>query len=218
MQQAKNQFQENIQRIRELDAVYVHLTENQALGVDLSDLLRAEIVYAVSALDKLVHELVRMGMLEIFEGNRVPTKAYDNFGLSNKVMQQIVKRVKEISEDGIDNLQDTPGYWFERHIVEVNKANSFQKPENITKALSLFWKEDHKWQKIATEMGMDERTLKNTLKEIVTARDLIVHEADIILDPQSLSQEKQERRHNDTQENVNFIELLGLAIIRVVNS
>jgi hypothetical protein len=208
MQQAKNQFQENIQRIRELDAVYVHLTENQALGVDLSDLLRAEIVYAVSALDKLVHELVRMGMLEIFEGNRLVTPAYSAFSLSNKVMQEIIEAT----------TQDMKSYWFQSHIIAVNKANSFQKPENITKALSLFWKEDHKWQKIATEMGMDERTLKNTLKEIVTARDLIVHEADIILDPQSLSQEKQERRHNDTQENVNFIELLGLAIIRVVNS
>jgi len=208
MQQAKSQFQENIQRIRELDAVYIHLTENQALGVDLSDLLRAEIVYAVSALDKLVHELVRVGMLEIFEGNRDATKAYNDFGLSSKVMQEIIEAT----------TQDLKSHSFERHIIKVNKANSFQKPENITKALSLFWKEEHKWQKIATKMGMDMKTLKNTLKGVVDARDLIVHEADIVIDPQSLSQEKQERRHSDTQESINFIEQLGLTIISVVNS
>jgi hypothetical protein len=62
MQTAHNQFLHNIRYIRELDSLYHFLKDTQNLPNDLSDLLRAELVYAVSALDKLVHELIKIGM------------------------------------------------------------------------------------------------------------------------------------------------------------
>jgi hypothetical protein len=50
MQIAHNQFLHNINYVRDLDSLYHFLKDTQSLPNDLSDLLRAEIVYSVSAL------------------------------------------------------------------------------------------------------------------------------------------------------------------------
>ena len=47
MQQAHRQFDDNIKAIQELNALYLHLHETLRLPNDLSDLLRAQLVYAV---------------------------------------------------------------------------------------------------------------------------------------------------------------------------
>ena len=63
MKPAFDQFRTNIVRVRNLGSI-VDALASQTTGVlDLSDVLRAEIVLAVSALDQFVHEIVRLGML-----------------------------------------------------------------------------------------------------------------------------------------------------------
>ena len=80
MQRAFDQFQGNMKYVKELDALFVHLTDTLHLPNDLTDILRAEWVYSVSAMDKLIHELVRIGMIEAFQGRRVRTKKFKSFG------------------------------------------------------------------------------------------------------------------------------------------
>ena len=79
MQAAIDQFRRNIQRVRNLGAIYQALSAQTTQALDLSDLLRSELVMAVSALDHYIHELVRLGMLEAYQGNRVQTDASCGF-------------------------------------------------------------------------------------------------------------------------------------------
>lgn len=70
MQSALDQFYISIQRVRDLIALYHSLTAQTTSAVDVSDILRSALVLAVSALDYYIHEVVRIGMLEIHRGQR----------------------------------------------------------------------------------------------------------------------------------------------------
>jgi hypothetical protein len=64
MQSALNAFANNLERVRYLHALHASFSGRVTAVVGLSDLLRAEVVLAVSALDHYIHELTRVGMLE----------------------------------------------------------------------------------------------------------------------------------------------------------
>jgi hypothetical protein len=183
MQTAHNQFLHNITYVKELDSLYRFLKDTQSLSNDLSDLLRAEIVYAVSALDKLVHELVRIGMIQAFNGSRIKTKSFDGFTLSAKTLDKIKSTaIERMQNPTRPPLQDElPEYWFEQEILLKHKSNSYQDPKKIGEGLSLIWQEEHKWQTIATMLNLNERDTKTQLETIVSRRNQIVHEADINL-------------------------------------
>jgi RiboL-PSP-HEPN len=218
MQTAHTQFLNNITYIHELDSLYHFLKHTQKLPNDLSDLLRAEIVYAVSALDKLVHELVKIGMIETFSGNRAATDAFEGFTISAKTLHKIKETAIERSknQNAIPLPEELPEYWFNEEIVVKHKAVSYQDPSKIGAGLSLIWKETHKWQKIAPLMGYTDKQgegqVKKQLELIVERRNQIVHEADInvqtglrnIID------------YIDAKESVDFIARLGTVIFNLV--
>jgi len=60
MQTVINQFRTNISRVRNLGSIFGALNSQTTSVLDLSDILRAELVLAVSALDHFIHELVRL--------------------------------------------------------------------------------------------------------------------------------------------------------------
>ena len=70
MQSALDQFRVSIGRVRDLIALYHSVKARSTEALDLSDLLRAALVLAVSALDYYVHEVVTLGMLAIYYGQR----------------------------------------------------------------------------------------------------------------------------------------------------
>ncbi|MTF40059.1 HEPN domain-containing protein [Cyanobacterium aponinum] len=70
MNSAIDQFNVSITRVRALMAIYQFLEAQSTSALDLSDILRASLVLAVSALDYYVHEIVRIRMLEIHSGIR----------------------------------------------------------------------------------------------------------------------------------------------------
>lgn len=171
MKQAFDEFKENMKYVKELDTLFLHLRDTLHLPSDLSDLLRAEWVYSVSALDKLIHELIKLGMLEAFQGKRPKTKGFMNFSISLETHSSIVA-ASEISLPPSE-------YWFEQAIIQKHKALSFQHPDKIVEGLSLVWSEAHKWQYLANKMGEDEKKLIANLKTIIDRRNKIVHEADL---------------------------------------
>lgn len=211
MQTAINQFRANLQQIRDLHTLYQQLV-SQGL-TNLSDLLRSEHVYAVSALDKLMHELIRIGMLQIFDGSRLTTAKFQNFTISMETfvaMQQINTQI---------NLQQTSTIdLFDREIILRHKLLSFQEPEKIADGLSFIWNEQYKWQKIAETLSLSlqqpitERDTKIKLKNIVARRNQIVHEADIDV----VSGNKQTIYETDTEDLVAFINFLGESIYVLV--
>lgn len=202
MQRAFDQFKDNIKYVKELDALYVHLKDTLHLPSDLTDLLRAEWVYTVSAMDKLIHELIRIGMIEAFQGRRIRTNKYLSFGVTTNTLTSILSMTVP-----------PPEYWLEQEIIERHKKLSFQKPENISDGLSLIWDENHKWKQLAIAMGTTEGDLTTKLKTIISRRNQIVHEADLDL----LSGTRSNIDKADIDDVVHFIEKLSRAIFNSVN-
>ena len=207
MRDAMEQFDRNLRTVREMDSLYSHLINDLKLPNDLSDILRAQYVYAVSALDKLIHELVRIGMLQAFVGSRQKTSKFNAFPISLETHYKI----QQTFQVGI--LQaEPPEYIFEQEIIVRHKHLSFQEPEKIADALSLIWEEKQKWQKIALPFNQTDDFLKKTLKLIVQRRNQIVHEADIDLQ----TNRRNEIEVADVQESVVFISKLGESIFNAV--
>jgi hypothetical protein len=204
MHRAFNQFQENLRPIKELDALYVYLTDVVRIPSDLSDLLRAQWVYAVSALDKLIHELIRIGMLEAFHGNRVRTSKFMAFGLSLDTHYAIVNTTP--------TTLPPAEYWFEQEIVNRHKALSFQDPVKIADGLSLVWDEKHKWQRIAVALSLSHEDLTTRLKNIVARRNQIVHESDLDL----LNGQRNAISKADTDFVTTFIEQIATEIYNAI--
>ncbi len=215
MQTAYNQFLANIGEVKKLEDLFHFLKYTQGLPNDLSDLLRAEIIYSISALDKLVHELVRIGMVQAFKGNRSKTPSFDNFTISAQTLDKIMETSLERSQNPTRPIlasSELPEYWFEQEIMHKHKFLAFQDTKKMSEGLSLIWNENHKWQKIATLMGKSESEVKTPLEMMVTRRNQIAHEADIHL----LTQVRNTIMENDVNEFVIFVESLGKAIFDCV--
>ena len=68
MNKAIEQFRLNIKSAQILDSIYNSFDSN--VNIDLSEILRAELVLTVSALDCFIHDIVRLGTIEIYNGNK----------------------------------------------------------------------------------------------------------------------------------------------------
>jgi hypothetical protein len=124
MQAAFDQFCENLARARSLAALAQSLSSLTTSVIELSDILRASLVLAVSALDHFVHEFVRLGMLEVHRGNRSTTDAYLLFRVPMSATRGA------IADTGRDE-------WLDQAIREAHSWLSFQHPDKIADALRL---------------------------------------------------------------------------------
>lgn len=216
MQKAFDQFDSNIKAVREMDTLHNHLVNELKLPNDLSDILRAQFVYAVSALDKLVHELVRVGMLEAFKNQRVKTSKFNGFSIS----LETYSKIQQVNESMPDILQlETPEYFFEQEVIGKHKHLSFQEPDKIADALSFIWETDkiNKWKIIASEFNspsVSDDFVKKKLKNIVSRRNRIVHEADIDFQ----TNKRSEIDVVDVKDAVEFVYKLGGVIFNLVKT
>jgi len=166
MKPALDQFRANLNQVQQLISLYSFLKQQTKDVVDLSDVLRAGFVFTVSALDYYVHELVRIGMLEVHEGKRPATKSFLRFTIS-----------VESARLAMNNPTDSR--WLEDEIRSQHGWRSFQQPENITKAIRLI--SDAKfWGPAAVYMGENDAvSVARHLALIVDRRNKISHEADM---------------------------------------
>jgi len=201
MQKALQRFEQNIQLNREMDALHSFLKIQQRLPNDLDDLLRFQYVTAVSALDKLVHDLVRVGMIMIFQKHRMPTDKYAAFQISLKTQQNMAT-----------TLFQPPEHFLEQEIIARHSLLSFQTPDKIGDALSLIWTEPHKWQHISSTAGYQEREARETLKNIIDRRNRIVHEADF--DP--VTAKRTPISNSDANLTTDFIDKIAHSIYQCV--
>ncbi len=215
MQRLIDEFINQIDRCNKLSQIYDELSVLNK-GFDLSDLLRAQIVYSVSALDRLLHQLIKQGMIEIFNNKRVITSKYETFTISLKSLSNIQK---VLSMETLPSRQeDTAAYWIEMEILQKHKVLSFQEPDKISDGLSLIWQEAHKWQKIFEKLDkkigsinfQKENDMKNYLKNIIIRRNQIVHEGDIFVN------DMREIKKEEVSEIVEFINKLGTIIYECV--
>lgn len=165
MQAAFDQFCENLARARSLAGLAQSLANLTTAAVDLSDILRASLVLAVSALDHFVHEFVRRGMLEVHRSNRPTTDAYLSFRVPMAAAREA------IADTGRDE-------WLDQAIREAHGWLSFQHPDKIAEAIR-FMSNVRLWEQVASELGMTSRAVRTQLGAIIDRRNKIAHEADM---------------------------------------
>lgn len=198
MQAAIDQFRANIQRTRSIGAIYQALNNQTTPALDLSDLLRFEWLMAVSALDHYIHELVRLGMVEAYHGNRPQTDAFLRFGIA---MNRTLQAINAPQNDS----------WLEDQIRASHGHQSFQMPDNIADAVRLV-SNAPLWNSVSALIGRTPRYTRRTISLIVNRRNQIAHTADI--DP--FGSRLRPIDFNTVDDAVSFIEEIAEAIYTVV--
>lgn len=199
MNNALAQFEINLNRVRNLGVIYTSLSALPTT-LDLTDVLRAEFVLAVSAFDHVIHEFTRIGMLEIFQGNRPTTESYSKFKIP-------IQRLEQALND--------PGSseWLDGEIRLQHGFHSFQKADKVADALRIISTKSL-WSEVSTIMGMDAALIKEKLNLIVNRRNQIAHEAD--LDP-SFPDQRWPIDITLMNDTIMFLSDVATAIYTVVN-
>lgn len=189
-------FEKNLQRVKELVRVakQMEIENNQAS----QDILRSAMVLLVSALDTFVHDVVRIGMMQILKGERKQTPEYQKFRIEMHVVSF------NASYD-----------WFDAEIRRRHSESSFQSAGNITKGLKLIYEKDI-WSSIAQDLNGKEEETKKKLDAIVRKRNQIAHESDV--DPTSFDESYYPISVEDVEEHIKFIGKLVYSINRILLS
>jgi HEPN superfamily RiboL-PSP-like protein len=165
MRAALDQFEENLRRAKELGTLFEVVQNMTTPALDLTDILRAEIVQSVSSLDHFIHEVVRLGMIEIAEGKRPPTKAYERFLVPTSVIRSAIQGVPHAK-------------WLGEVIRENHGWQSFQQPDKIAESIRLIT-EIKLWDEVAKVLNSTAKNVRDDLQLIVDRRNKISHEADM---------------------------------------
>ena len=126
----------SFKRIRDLGGLHQAVSSLTTKIIDPSDLLRAQIVMTASALDFYIHEITRLGMLEVSEGRRPSTNAFRKF-----------KIALHAPMDGFSGVEG----WLDAEIRERHSFLSFQMPDKIADAIRLF-SDVSLWDTVASDM------------------------------------------------------------------
>lgn len=165
MLQSHKRFVKLVQDTQNVETLYNYF-EHSVVPVDISDLLRWQWVQCISAFDKFVHDVVRVGMVDIFLENRTPTPKYNTFQIDIQTYGDMINNIIDAS------------LIFERKIILKHGFLAFQDPNKVADALSYIWNENDKWGKISNLMGMSKDDCTTYLRNIVIRRNQIVHEGD----------------------------------------
>lgn len=165
MQSAIDNFRANLNRIRELHLVLGAFRGSLTSAVDLSDILRAEVVLAVSSLDHFIHEITRLGMLECWQGRRSKTDAFNRFTFSVGLVTALTTAPDPVPLIDAE-IRTRHGYL------------TFQHPDKIAEAIRLI-SDVRLWEEVARRLGEQPASVKTSLGLIVDRRNKIAHEADI---------------------------------------
>ncbi len=168
-------FNDVWQRANEIEALHTYLSAKLTAALSADELLRAEWVARVSALDLYVHELVAQGMVKIFDGTRINCPGFSKFHCSNDALLRI-------------RNAPTPADASAAFDLEVRTRLSrvtYQFPDDIAEGVRLV-SECELWNEIAISKGATSGTKsaqakvhKRSLSLIVERRNKIVHEGDL---------------------------------------
>lgn len=200
MQTAIDQYRVNIGGARNLGLLARALGGQTPGAPGLSDMLRSELVLAVSALDYFIHEIVRLGMLEIYNGNRQSTDQFQRFQISMANVSNAI-------------LDPSKHEWLEREIIDQHSRQSFQSYDNIANAVRLFYGRSP-WPEVSARINMETQDIKDRLNMIVDRRNKIVHESDMRR-PSYLNQ-RFTIEDQMVEDAVAFIERISEAIYEIV--
>lgn len=189
-------FERNIKSVRLLHELHKYLTK-QITAIDLSEILRAELVLIVSALDCYIHDAVRNGMIEIFEGKLEPNKKFEAYSIPISFVKELIQATSENEKKQIMSAA----------IKKIASKDSYQSSRSIENALQLISLKGI-WSLIKNDMGISPKDIKDTLGLIIHRRNKIAHEADL----DRITGIKTEIERSDLDDIFIFIENLVQAI------
>lgn len=198
MNSALTQFQENLKRARELGDLASAVAAVTTSVIDVSDMWRAQIVLVVSALDHFIHDITRLGMIEIAKGSRQKTDTYLRFQMPFSAVQSALNGVPHEN-------------WVGETVREKLSWQSFQDPDKLAEAIRLI-SAVKLWEVVGIELDMTAADVKTRLKLIVERRNKIAHEAD--LDPANPGFRWPINAGMAT-DTINFVESVGKAVFKV---
>lgn len=155
----------------------VGITRQQFAHYYLSELLRAALVTAVSALDRFMHDLVvekSWALLRKGE-SEVPNEM-------RKIRISVVETKRALERLRAD-AKARPGHIVKKAIQDVlHRDYTFQKPDDILKAGRMLGIEDF-WGRVAEAMpgNPNKDQIIQRIRTISKRRNQIVHEADLIV-------------------------------------
>jgi len=185
--------QRNLGYVRNTHSLYSILQHQTHDVLDLSDLLRSEVVMAVSALDQFVHELIRQGMMDIFDGVRsIRTEQFLKFPLCLRVLSFGTPGTPALTREA-----------YELEVVSYLALRTYQRPDDISQGLHLI-SPGCPWETAQRLTGTPAEDLRLRLRLVVDERNAIVHQAHT--DP--FSHSRIQIWEQDTKEATEFIETI----------
>jgi len=172
-------FEAVCSRCSQLQTLQAYIERNVTGILQPDELLRAEWVARVSALDLYIHELVAQRMLDIFEGRRTSSAAYLRFHVSTETLNRI--RVAPTPSDASAAFD----LFVRSHLGRI----TFQFPEDIADGVRLC-STIELWNEVALFLGATQATkaeeaknLKRQLSLLIGRRNAIAHEGDLQQSP-----------------------------------
>ena len=184
--------QRNLGYVKNTHSLYCILQCQTSSALDLSDLLRSEIVMAVSALDQFVHELITQGMMEIYDGTRPRTEHFSKF--------PICLGVVSFNTTGTATLTRQE---YQGEVVHSLGLRTYQRPDDITQGLHLI-SDGCPWETAQRLTQTPVGDLRLRLNLVIDQRNAIVHQAHT--DP--FSHSRIQIWEQDTKEATEFIETI----------
>ena len=144
-------FNACISDVRNMRTFYVYLKDHCSVPKDdLADLLRSELVNLVSAMDRFIHEMVRIGIINSYLGISPQTEKCKTIPLRFSTMNKVIEcRLRSVPPSCNEEIAE---YWINKEVVAILKTMSFQKTDKIKDALSYIWDVSHKIQAIIDKM------------------------------------------------------------------
>jgi hypothetical protein len=162
-----------------LSTLHAYLESKVSSVAQPDELLRAEWVARVSALDLYIHELVAQLMLAIFEGRRKASPAYSKFQVSAETLLRI-RAAGNPSEASAA---------FDLYVRSYLSRISYQFPDDIADGVRLCSTVEL-WNEVALKLGAargaktdQAKDLKTQLSLMIRRRNIIAHEGDLQQSP-----------------------------------
>ncbi|MBT9446530.1 MAG: hypothetical protein IV086_12585 [Hyphomonadaceae bacterium] len=162
------------QRANLLRGLHDHLAATLTVALKPDELLRAEWVCRVSALDLYVHEIVAQKLVAAFAGAKVAAKGAGKFQIGANRLFDIMSASQTQAEA-----------LFDLEVRAKLSLISYQDPEKIADGIRLV-SDVELWNEIALQLGATPsnkatvaKSLKQQLSLIVERRNKIAHEGDL---------------------------------------
>ena len=194
-------FSLQVKEVKKLNDIFQYNQRILTTGIDISGILRAQIVFVVSALDNYIHNVILYESLDILKNNKGHSPSFGKLSLGLNSVQLLLN----------NSTSSDPLALIKQEITHNLSWKSFQQPEKIAEALQIVCNKKI-WGEVSSLIGQPSSDIKEQLKLIVKRRDSIAHEADFDI----VNQCQYNISHADVKKAINFIVSLVYAIDAIV--